>query len=385
MNDNKKIGIITLHQITNYGGILQAYALQHAIAKLEYDVDVIEQSLYTKPLHMCQKLILYPWRTLLKKVFRCKIGIRKEENQNETARLRYAAAEYTMPFIKKHIHHRYVQSLNEIGSDEYMAYVVGSDQIWRPAYVIDVKMSLEDAYLQFTKNWSVKRISYAASFGSEEWEYSEEQTNRCKELLSKFNAVSCREEAGTEFCKRYFDFHKAETVIDPTMLLNKEEYTALIGDYNEAIDGDLMCYILDNNEQNKQIVNYVANKEHLTPFSVKAKAEYNIKAPIEDRLQPPVERWLKGVKDAKYIITDSYHACAFSIIFRKPFIAIANQNRGVARYKTLLAYFGLEDRLITGYDQKRIDTILKQPMAIDEKKMQELQEKAMQFLQENLK
>lgn len=380
-----KVGILTLHQITNYGGILQAYALQRVIKSFGYDVEVIEKSMYCDSPSAIKKVFLYSWRIFQKKVLRKSISIKKEEHQNERVTLWYESAKLTLPFVEKHIRHRYVNSFDEIHSDDYRTIVVGSDQIWRPVYVEDVYMEIEDAFLSFARKWNVNRISYAASFGSEEWEYTNEQTKKCKELLSLFKAVSCREDKGVEFCKQHLDYPNAVTVLDPTLLLTKQDYESLIGDNKESLKGDLMTYVLDKNKKSDDIINYVAQKESLTPFSVKAKTSYNSNnAAMEDKLQPPVEKWLQGFRDAKFIITDSFHACVFAIIFRKPFVVCLNSDRGIARYKTLLSKFNLEYRLVCEYNPQQIDAILKQPLKIDEVRLDDLRKESLNFLKSNL-
>ena len=83
----------------------------------------------------------------------------------------------------------------------------------------------------------------------------------------------------------------------------------------------------------------------LTPFRVNSKAN-GLHASIRERIQPPVEAWLRGFYDAEFVVTDSFHACVFSIIFGKPFIVIGNKDRGMARFESLLKMFGLENRMI---------------------------------------
>ena len=72
----------------------------------------------------------------------------------------------------------------------------------------------------------------------------------------------------------------------------------------------------------------------------------NPTASIEDRIQKPVELWLNGFREAKYVITDSFHACVFSMIFNKPFAVLPNNFRGLSRFETLLKTFGLDDRVV---------------------------------------
>ncbi len=81
------------------------------------------------------------------------------------------------------------------------------------------------------------------------------------------------------------------------------------------------------------------------PFRVNSRVE-DINAPLAERVQPPVEQWLRGFIDSRFVITDSFHACVFSIIFNKPFIAVTNRGRGVSRFRSLLSMFGLESRLL---------------------------------------
>ena len=81
------------------------------------------------------------------------------------------------------------------------------------------------------------------------------------------------------------------------------------------------------------------------PFRVNAKSDINL--PIENRIAPSVEQWLRGFYDAEFVVTDSFHACVFSILFNKPFLVVGNQKRGLSRFVSLLGMFGLEDRLIT--------------------------------------
>ncbi|WP_148295498.1 polysaccharide pyruvyl transferase family protein [Prevotella dentasini] len=82
------------------------------------------------------------------------------------------------------------------------------------------------------------------------------------------------------------------------------------------------------------------------PFRVNSKAE-NWHAPLQERIQPPVEQWLRGFYDAKMVITDSFHACVFSIIFQKPFVVFGNTNRGLSRLKSLLEPLGLMNNIIS--------------------------------------
>ena len=103
----------------------------------------------------------------------------------------------------------------------------------------------------------------------------------------------------------------------------------------------------------------------------------------EDRIQPPIEQWLAGFRDAKLIITDSFHACVFSIIFHKPFIVIGNRARGYSRFESLLMRMGLENRLLENTDQ--FDKSMLKPLSEDVyKKLNESKGWSMEYLKKAL-
>ena len=102
---------------------------------------------------------------------------------------------------------------------EYDAYVVGSDQVWRPNY----NPFMKAMFLGITEREDVKRIAYAASFGTSKWEFSPQMTSECAVLAKKFDMITVREKSGVDLCREYFGV-EATWVLDPTMLLNREDY-----------------------------------------------------------------------------------------------------------------------------------------------------------------
>lgn len=213
-----KIAILTLPLHTNYGGILQAYALQTVLERMGHEVWVIDSPRF---LHLpFYKLpFSYIKRFLRKYVLGKRIRIFYEQYHNRTYPI---IIQNLQPFIDKHIHRLEVTDLSSLNKYNFEAIVVGSDQIWRPQYYPQI----ENAYLKFAKRWNVKRISYAASYGAEEWEYTPKQTVHCMELIKQFDAVSVREESGMILCSKYLGV-KAQHVLDPTMLLDLKDYIDL--------------------------------------------------------------------------------------------------------------------------------------------------------------
>ena len=168
-------------------------------------------------------------------------------------------------------------------------------------------------------------------------------------MFMMISGISVRENSAVEMCKSMFGVD-ATHVLDPTLLPSKEDYLKLMKQNRfPKSKGGLAVYVLDESDETSGFVDRTAQKLGLIPFRTNSKVEDG-NAPLVESQQPPLEQWLKSFYDAEFVITDSFHACVFSIIFQKPFICIGNKERGYARYESLLSMFGLEDRLVTSFD-----------------------------------
>ena len=376
-----KIGILTLPLHTNYGGILQAYALQTVLERMGHEVVVFDTPnmfflppLWKLPLSFSKRIVL----KLLGKTNR--VFIERYNNK-----VRSVITQHIQPFIDTYIHRKEIRSFKELKQEDYDALVVGSDQVWRIIYFPNswLGQQIENAYLDFAKKWNIKRIAYAASFGTDNWEYNEEQTVKCGKLLKTFDAVSSREANGVKLCKSKFGVD-AQHVLDPTMLLNMEDYTSLfIKDNTPKSNGTLLNYVLDESEEINSLINKVATEKHLVPFAVNNPFEYDESKPLQQRIKPSVGTWLRGFYDAEFVITDSFHACVFSILFKKQFLVVGNSKRGLARFRSLLNLFGLENRMVSLKDELyKIPDI---DYDVVYKRFSVLKQKSYEFLFENLK
>ena len=336
-----KIGIITQPLQTNYGGLLQNYALQEVLRRLGHTPITINQYW---PLMPKKKFYTECVKNIIKRLIGRKHTplVYIKDNDIKTVSVN------TDKFIENHIiHTERVSKLADyrkiITRENLEAIIVGSDQVWRPKYC----RNIERSFLDFTEGYKVKRMAYAASFGVDEWEYNFEQTQACKRLVKRFDAVSVREESGIKLCQSFLDID-ASLVLDPTMLLDKEDYIKLVEMANiSKSGGSLFTYILDMTEEKQSYIDKVAKKKVLTPFTaMPAKGFKHIKEDASQCIYPPVEQWLRAFMDAKFVICDSFHGAVFSIIFNKPFVIIGNKERGMARFNSLLKLFSLEERLI---------------------------------------
>lgn len=339
-----RIAIITLPLHTNYGGILQAYALKKTLEGMGHEVDVIDRETKFVAPPSWKMPFIYMKRMFLNTV---KFGKGPEvfRENRITAELPVVGKEL-IGFTKEQIGPRVIKKYSDLKMGEYDAYIVGSDQVWRPKYFGNI----EDAYLKFTSSWNVKRISYAASFGTDQLEYEYQQLEACSRLLNRFDAVSVRERSGVTLCDEWLDYEGAQHVADPVMLLDKDTYSSIAAAADaRPSDGKIMLYILDRTPQKQAVINRVSLwfEDNVHDASVNP---FDRNIPLEKRAVPSMEEWLSCFEDAPFIVTDSFHACVLAIIFHKPFIVLGNQGRGLSRITSLLEYFGLESRLVHGMD-----------------------------------
>ena len=151
-----------------------------------------------------------------------------------------------------------------------------------------------------------KIFSYAASFGLSSWQFDRERTEKLRVLAKRFRSISVREKDAIELCRDNLNI-EANWVLDPTMLLSKNDYISLFKDnFQEKSEGDLMTYILDSSEEKTCLIKLIETEKKLNSFTVMAK---------ETETFPAIEKWLKGFYDAKFVLTDSFHGMVFSIIF----------------------------------------------------------------------
>ena len=398
-----KVGILTQPLTNNYGGLLQAYALQTTLERMGHEVvilnrrmpfvpDVANDAFVPTVIRMMKNCVKFLMRKPLIKVY-----------HELLSHQHIVANRLTEIFIVTY-HHKSPDFSTTDSLAAYCrkqgfdTYVVGSDQCWRPLY----SPCLPNYFLDFAKDWNVKRLSYAASFGVDHWEYSDDETRLCASLAQKFDAVSVREESGIALCKERLGVD-AVHVLDPTMLLDADDYNAMVKDFDPSIfyiapehrvkttldvtDKKLFCYILNMNEQKKDFIQTVSSAKGLVPVECMPKdfraQEVFEKCP-DDCTFPPVELWLQSFRDSEMVIADSFHGTVFSIIYNKPFWVLGNPDRGMARFQSLLKMFGLEDRLVTPEKLATLDFDAPIDWSSVNARREELKQKSLAFLKENL-
>ena len=338
-----RIGILTQPLYCNYGGIIQCYALQFILKRMGHEAVVLQRE-WSRRYTFQGALIYY-----MKHIVKLLIGKKESWHYYVNQQKRDYIAQNTYRFIENYINPRskkcYTteQIKNEVRRLNLDAIVVGSDQVWRPDY----SPCQPNYFLDFLPvDSKIKRVSYAASFGGDNWNWDSELTKRCAELLQRFNAVSVREESGIRFCREHFNVDAIQ-VLDPTMLLEKDDYLIFVN--SQIKRGSLFNYVLDRSPEKQNMINIIAEKTNKTSFYSMPEQDdsiYNLYGDIDKSVYPPIENWLSAFNEAEMVVTDSFHGTVFSIIFNKPFWVIGNEGRGMARFETLLSMFGLEDRMI---------------------------------------
>ena len=331
-----KIGILTLPLHTNYGGVLQAYALQTVLERMGHEVEFIDGVKYkTKRIKKKTKYVLsqifvplHLWGLL--KLFRV---------------IYFTRTYYTKRFVDTHLHVSKFDSLDSVNEYDIDAIVVGSDQVWRYKYAAD---SIDDFFFSFIDDNSIKRFSYAASFGTDIMDYPKNKQKECQQLLKFFSGLSVREASGVDVLKT-LDIKQefCNVVLDPTMLLSPKHYLDNLISVDSIPDFPyLLSYILDDNECINSIIKIIAQQTGLRVVTVKAQT-----GDIDDLLPLiSVEQWISLIYYAKFVITDSFHGTVFSILFNKQFLVYGNSDRGLSRFESLLSSFSLMNRFVDSTD-----------------------------------
>lgn len=335
-----KIFILTQPLGKNYGGNLQAYALQTILKKQGHSVITLDRRWNAPKLGL--KLIILRALSSIKSLIFILLG-RKRIVCNPFSREYNVTRDTTLlqAFCNKYITlseplYDSAETTNFLRENYADLFIVGSDQVWRRIYC----PSLKDYFLEDLPT-TTPRISYAASFGKDDIrEYSASDITYVKPLLQKFTAISVRESSGIDICRTIFDV-AANEVLDPTLLLSEQDYFSLIDSTKVKHRHHLAVYILDQTPEILNFVDKMANDYNLQVQTI------NVDEFSTGYVKfPSVEDWLANIAFSDYVITDSFHGMVFSLIFKKQFVIIGNKKRGISRYTSVLSKLGLEDRVI---------------------------------------
>ncbi len=328
-----KVITVTFHYSINYGAVLQCYALQKKIMGMGYETAVLnytinelyrEQHIFNITL---SKNIIKKMLSFIKQGLRYLIHYSKNLNQIQRER------KFKI-FLKKNIKltHKFRNSKE---ANDYInkipAVIIGSDQVWNPR----ITRGYDDIY--YLKSYLGKKISYAASIGEEQED--SHITNEYFNLISQFEHISVREDSGKLFLKKKMDNY-IEVNIDPVFLLKKDDYLRIAKNIKEK--DYVLVYSVEENNDFLEIVNRMSDKLNVEFIALNKDSRYNKSIKY---FNAGVDEFLGLIKNAKFILTNSFHGVAFSLIFEKEFWVYPHSKRP-ERVANLLAKLEISNRII---------------------------------------
>ena len=330
-----KIGIATFQWSDNYGAVLQAYALQTFLVDREHDVQIVDYRSRLSIPFLKKWLSASPRGCLLKWEANWKKYLFERFRQQHlacTTEVFYSGAD-----------------LEKI-KDRFDLLISGSDQVWNPRWLEQVDGFFDLYFLSFAGH-KTRRISYAASIGhSNVSTLTDQWMEMMRERLLAMDAISVREASSISLIQDLTGRTDAVQVVDPTLLLNRSRYDALIGK-SSIRNKCLFSYMLHGVEHD---AGSVADSLNLLLINCNAR---NSKLHRGYQLPSPVG-WLKEIRDASLVVTNSFHATVFCLIFHTPFItvlvdgAIGSMN---SRIIELLEPLGLMHRIVSPCEEVSLD------------------------------
>lgn len=374
----KKIGIISLYYMNfNYGGMLQAFALTKAIETLGYYAEQvsIKRDRYKKikksvnafcvPLKICRKLVSV--------FFENKLKVRNEKFRTFMNYIPHSEACYTWKTIFQ-------------AREKYDGFICGSDQVWNPNY-----FTMEESVpytLEFVDDKQVK-FSYAASVGVSE--LTKERSDALNKAVEKLNYISLREESAKSLFEEKIR-SEIEVVLDPTFLLNANEWKK----EENAVDIPkkyIFCYFLGKSRSNRKMARAVSQKMGIPivtcPYISKGSELADIGFGDVKALDVGPKEFLYLIHHAELILTDSFHACAFSLQFKRPFLAFSrddkeNKTSMNSRIYDFATKFHLERQLMLGEKRPFNSDCMKIDWTTAYEVLEKEREKSMEFLRNAL-
>lgn len=335
----KKIGIITIVKVNNYGAELQAYALQKKLNLLGYDAEIIDYLFYKNKAHIKEKasqpFYPFPFRKRIKELIepwynqiRC-LPYWKSKLKRDRA---FAAFHQKNTRFSPVCYTSYSQIYQN--PPEYDVYCVGSDQVWNPGCFTN----LSPYFVSFAPKGK-KRISYASSFGVKELPASARE--KYKELLMQMDTIGVREDTGISIVDELTG-RKAVKVADPTLLLTSEEWSAIARYEKVPAEKYILLYVLKDSAYIKQTALEISREKGLKVVRICKEAYKQDKKSDEivDILDAAPDDFLGLIDKAEIVLTNSFHGTVFSILFRKEFYTVIkhgvdNNSRQLSLLRTL--------------------------------------------------
>ena len=304
----RKIGTITFHWATNYGAVLQAYALQAYLKKRGFDTEIIDY---------------VPFRIKLIEFIKSTLSLDFTKYKKERRIRNFRKKELALSKRYRNDH-----ALKKCAND-YDTVICGSDQIWNQSFTLAGEGHVTLSYFLAFANRNVRKIAYATSFGTDQ--VSNSYVDAVSPEIYQFHAISVRENTGVDIVQQLGG--SARLVCDPTLLLERSDYETLIA---------------DKHFETSPVFSYILHKDQTLANDAvtQAKAMFGDASGV---VEPNygIYEWLYRISHAKMVVTNSYHGMLFSLIFHVPFVVVPVENSGMNnRIATVLQALGLTDRML---------------------------------------
>ncbi|MBQ8658547.1 MAG: polysaccharide pyruvyl transferase family protein [Clostridia bacterium] len=368
-NGLKKVGILTFHASHNYGSCLQAYALQTTLKSLGVYPEIIN-------FRTSRQKELYA-------VFTKKKGIMRFL-KNLTHLLYFSSFKSKHNKFECFIKDEYVLSkkeyvsLNELEEEifDYDVFLAGSDQIWNP-FPSDFDWAY---YLPFVRD--VPKISYAPSFGPAIRKTDDERMKSLPERVANFSHISVREPQAKAYLESYVT-KEVSVVLDPTLLLNKNEWLQLV-DKTPIVKGDyIFLYTLYATPVINKIAKRLSKKWKIKVVVSNVSNQHDAINSFKKQFSTGPKEFLNLIYYAKFVLVTSFHGTVFSVLFEKPFFAINGEKDN--RIFNLLSITGLKDRTVNLANvQEKANTAFQIDFSSVEKGLQKERRISFDFLRKAL-
>ncbi len=363
----------------NYGSILQAYALGKTIDKMGIvDFEFLQQ--FKKNALTISSLFSYINHNGLSSAIqhvKYKYGNRKLRERVRKCN----------NFIDEYIKiSNKVYNTDDAMSIEadYDGFVCGSDQIWNPAFSNCTSIY----WLNFSN--SKEKVAYAPSIGITT--ASPETKNDIRNALNSFKAISCRESTGSSFLNSVLGENRCVTVLDPTLLLDRNEWDMLLHD-NSIKEKYVFSYVLRGTDQQRLLIKRFAERNNLKLVTIPLlEAEYHSKidckyADYNIIDASPID-FIALIKGAEYVFTDSFHCMIFSCIYHRPFFSLYKTGKNqMLRIEDFQEWLCIGNRVVENYED--IENMQKMDMSnaweLFDFRIKEERKKSVSYLYEALK
>lgn len=328
----KKVELITLQRVPNYGSVLQAYATQKILESLDYDVEIID--------YFPERMTI---KAMLRRIKNKNIKLNNSLLMRTVARI-IIIPSYIKRFSSFKKFYRYLnQTKREYHSNEEIKkdlpiadiYCTGSDQVWNSEWNEGIDKAL---FLDFVPD-NKKKVAISASFGKKS--LNNDEIDITKKLLSRYSSISLREKSGVDILKQ-LNIENPINILDPTLLLNKKEWEN-VASKKYTNEKYILIYNLN---RNSKIDRYAENLSKKTGLKIKYLSyqihEFYKKGKMY--CNPKVEDFLSLIQNAEYVITDSFHGTAFSLNFEKDFVIVYPEKYST-RIQSILELLDLKDRV----------------------------------------